>query len=271
MKLCRIIDKQFGQTYAISQPDGSLRRCRVNSPFELETVEITGEAVCPEMFLPPIEPRSILCVAGNYRKHVEEFGTPPNPDIMVFMKNPASAIGHQQPIVIPSVCGDEVDYECELAMVISRPCRDVAVRDARNYILGFTIANDVSARIWQKERGGGQWCRGKGFDTFCPLGPFLITPDEVANPNDLRLTTTLNGRVVQDSRTSFMTGSVDDIVSFLSQGTTLLQGTVILTGTPEGVGWARTPKLLLQHGDTVTITIDALGELTNSVIRKTSL
>lgn len=267
MRLCCVYDKQWGRMAAVRQPDGRLRRCVLKSPFEPATAEITADEITPETFLPPITPAAVFCIAGNYHKHVEESGMRINPEPVVFMKNPASVIGHRQSIVIPRVCGDEVDYECELAVVISRPCRDVDVRHAGDYILGFTIANDVSARIWQKERGGGQWCRGKGFDTFCPLGPFLVTPDEIDNPNDLRLTTTLNGRTVQDSRTSYMTGSVYEIISFLSQGTTLLPGTVILTGTPEGVGWARTPKLLLQDGDTVSVAIENLGELTNPVSR----
>jgi 2-keto-4-pentenoate hydratase/2-oxohepta-3-ene-1,7-dioic acid hydratase in catechol pathway len=131
--------------------------------------------------------------------------------------------------------------------------------------LGYTCANDVSARDWQKSGGGGQWCRGKTFDTFCPLGPVLVTADEIPNPNNLALKTVLNGQVMQDWNTNDMIFDVPALIEFLSGSTTLLPGTVILTGTPHGVGMARNPPVWLQNGDTVTVEIENIGSLTNPV------
>ena len=135
--------------------------------------------------------------------------------------------------------------------------------DALDYVLGYTCANDVSARDWQIKRGGSQWSRGKTFDTFAPLGPALVTPEDIPDPNALRIQTRLNGEVVQDSNTSDMIFNVREIIAFLSGSTTLLPGTVILTGTPQGVGMARTPPRWLVPGDEVTIEIEKIGALTN--------
>lgn len=183
------------------------------------------------------------------------------------MKNPAAAAGHLEPIRIPSVCGDEVDFEGELTVVLSRDCLNVSPSDAETYLAGYTVANDVSARIWQFERGGGQWVRGKSFDTFAPLGPFLVTPDEIRDPDRLKIKTVLDGEPVQESSTGQMIRKVSELISFLSQHTTLLAGTVILTGTPEGVGWFRTPRKLLRAGSTVRIEIEKIGILTRPVSR----
>ena len=170
-----------------------------------------------------------------------------------------------QAIVIPRVASDppEVDYEAELAVVIGRECKDVPAERALEYVAGFTIANDVTARRWQGKRGGGQWVRSKSFDTFLPLGPFLVPRNEVDLKAGLRIRTWLNGDVVQDGSTADMIFDVPTLISFLSQGTTLLPGTVILTGTPAGVGYTR--GVYLQSGDTVRITIDGLGTLFNTV------
>ena len=132
--------------------------------------------------------------------------------------------------------------------------------------MGYTCANDVSARKWQLNAGGGQWIRGKGFDTFCPLGPVLVTADEIADPQDLGIKTILNGQTMQDHTTGDMIFSVAEIISFLSQDTTLLPGTVILTGTPQGVGFARQPPIWLKSGDEVTIELEGIGQLNNSVV-----
>ena len=137
--------------------------------------------------------------------------------------------------------------------------------DALSHVLGYTCANDVSGRGWQIKRGGGQWCRGKSFDTFCPLGPAIVTADEIPNPNALRLKTLLNGETMQDWTTSDMIFDVPSLISFLSQGTTLLPGTVILTGTPQGVGFARKPPVFLKDGDRVVIEVERIGSLENPV------
>jgi len=176
-------------------------------------------------------------------------------------------IGPDEPIVIPKVCRDrpQVDFEVELGVVIGRAARDVPIESALDHVLGYVIANDVSARWWQKEAGGGQFCRGKSFDTFCPLGPCLVTRDEVPDPQSLRLSTKVDGAVMQDSTTADMIFPVAELISFLSEDTTLRPGTLILTGTPEGVGFAREPRFWLEPGMTVEMEITGLGVLRNVV------
>jgi 2-keto-4-pentenoate hydratase/2-oxohepta-3-ene-1,7-dioic acid hydratase in catechol pathway len=153
-----------------------------------------------------------------------------------------------------------------LAVVIGRACKNVSRANALDYVLGYTCANDVSARDWQKIRSGGQWCRGKSFDTFGPIGPCLVTRDEIPNPNALRIRTIINGETLQDWNTNDMIFDVPTLIEFLSGSTTLLPGTVILTGTPHGVGMARNPARWLKPGDSVTIDIEKIGSLTNPVI-----
>lgn len=189
---------------------------------------------------------------------------PPIP--ILFCKGVNTLQNPGDPILIPTyMASEEVDYECELAVVIGKACKNVTREKALDYVLGYTCANDVSARDWQIKKGGGQWCRGKFFDTFCPLGPVLVTPDEIPNPNALRIATILNGERVQDWTTSDMIFDVPSLIEFLSGSTTLLPGTVILTGTPQGVGMAAKPPRWLVPGDTVTIEIEQIGSLTNPV------
>lgn len=182
------------------------------------------------------------------------------------MKLPTAVIAHGDAIRIPAVCHpEEVDWEVELAVVIGKAAKNVSANTALDHVLGYTVANDVSARRWQGKKGGGQWCRAKVFDTFCPLGPRLVPASEIPDPNQLALSCTVNGEVMQQSNTSDMIFSVAHIIEFLSEGTTLLPGTVILTGTPEGVGFTRKPPLFLKPGDSVTVSIEGIGELTNPV------
>mmetsp|Transcript_108256 Transcript_108256/g.345728 ORF Transcript_108256/g.345728 Transcript_108256/m.345728 type:complete len:226 (-) Transcript_108256:196-873(-) len=211
-------------------------------------------------------PPAIYCIGLNYKKHAKESNMPEPAFPVVFTKPTSSVIGHGEPIAIPRVCVDEVDYECELGVVIGKLCKNVSEDQALDYVQGYMCANDVSARFQQLKHGGGQWCRGKGFDTFCPLGPRLVPASEIPDPNNLSISTTVNGQVLQQSNTKDMIFSVQQIIAFLSQSTTLLPGTVILTGTPEGVGFARKPQITLKPGDKVTITIEKIGELTNPVI-----
>ena len=185
---------------------------------------------------------------------------------ILFVKGLNTLQNPGDPILLPRYMrSDEVDYECELAVVIGKPCKNVSPENALEYVLGYTCANDVSARDWQIKRGGGQWCRGKFFDTFCPLGPCLVTTETIPDPNTLGIRTRLNGVTVQDWNTNDMIFPVPELISFLSGSSTLLPGTVILTGTPHGVGMARTPPLWLKPGDIVTIEIDQIGTLTNPV------
>jgi 2-keto-4-pentenoate hydratase/2-oxohepta-3-ene-1,7-dioic acid hydratase in catechol pathway len=266
MKIQRM-ERAQGQTDHVEQ-DESGRWWRLAGgpygPFRRTTEEIR-----PGRLRAPIEPTSILCIGLNYRRHAAE-GKMPIPQFPILFFKGMNTLQHPgEPIVLPRRArSDEVDYECELAVVIGRTCKNVAPEDALSYVLGYTCCNDVSARDWQLKWGGGQWCRGKSFDTFTPLGPILVTADEIPDPNTLGLRTRLNGETVQDWNTSDMIFPVTALISFLSQSTTLLPGTVILTGTPHGVGMARTPPLFLKAGDSVTIEIDRIGQLTNPVIEE---
>lgn len=221
--------------------------------------------------LPPVAPPAIFGIGLNYREHASETGSTPPDHPMVFMKSPGAVIAHREPIALPRILrSDKVDYEAELAIVIGRPAKNVSPAEALDYVAGFTCANDVSARDWQKEWGGGQFCRGKTFDTFCPLGPCLVTPDEIGNVQNLPISLDLNGERMQESTTADMIFPVRELVAFLSGSTTLLPGTVILTGTPPGVGMARTPARFLSTGDTVRVTIDGIGTLENPVVEETT-
>jgi 2-keto-4-pentenoate hydratase/2-oxohepta-3-ene-1,7-dioic acid hydratase in catechol pathway len=265
MKWYRFIDRQevlcYGRELAADNTIGLLH----GDPFT--GLAGSGQRVGVKRLLAPVEPRAILCIGLNYRQHVGEFGgeLPRRP--VLFMKNPAAVSGPGAPILLPASCLNppQVDYETELAVVIGRAAKNVSAAEALDYVLGYTIGNDVSARRWQKEEGGGQWVRGKSFDTFCPLGPALVTPDEILDPQRLRLSCTVNGQLVQDDTTANMIFPVAELIAYLSQDTTLLPGTVIMTGTPSGVGMARTPPLFLSPGDTVSMTIEPIGTLTNPV------
>jgi 2-keto-4-pentenoate hydratase/2-oxohepta-3-ene-1,7-dioic acid hydratase in catechol pathway len=185
------------------------------------------------------------------------------------MKTPNSVQNPGEAIEIPAfMASAKVDYECELAVVIGRPCKNATRETALSYVLGYTCANDVSARDWQLEWGGGQWCRGKSFDTFSPLGPCLVTTDEIPDPQALGIRTILNGETVQDWSTRDMIFDIPALIAFLSGSNTLLPGTVILTGTPHGVGMAAKPPRWLKPGDEVSIEIEGIGWLTNPVVEE---
>jgi 2-keto-4-pentenoate hydratase/2-oxohepta-3-ene-1,7-dioic acid hydratase in catechol pathway len=212
-------------------------------------------------------PPAIIAVGRNYADHAREMGGSIEAHPTVFMKNPAATIGDGEAIVIPTICrehGPQVDFEGELAVVVGEGCVDVPESRALDFIAGFAVANDVSARWWQKQGSGGQFCRGKSFDTFCPIGA-MRSAAEVGDPSGRLLTTRLNGELMQSSSTSLMLFSVPRIVAELSRGTTLLPGTIVLTGTPAGVGAGRTPPRFLRDGDVVEIEIEGIGSLRNPV------
>jgi 2-keto-4-pentenoate hydratase/2-oxohepta-3-ene-1,7-dioic acid hydratase in catechol pathway len=227
----------------------------------------TGEVVPIDKLLAPIVPTDILCIGLNYRKHAQESGgvVPRHP--MLFIKASNALNNPGDPIPVPRL-SSQIDYEAELAVVIGKTARDVSRDTALSYVLGYTIANDVSARDWQrdKELGGGQFARGKSFDGFCPLGPVIVTVDDIPDPNALTIKTILNGQTIQDSTTADMIFDVPALIASLSSTMTLRPGAVILTGTPHGVGMARTPPLWLKAGDSVVIEIEKLGRLENSVV-----
>ena len=262
MKIIRFHDAN-GKIRVGEQIDSELARPIEGDIFG--SYHVLDQPVPIKKLLAPVVPTAILCIGLNYRAHAEETGAKLPKYPVLFMKAVNTLNHPEDPIIIPKVAPGEVDYECELAVMIGKSAKNVSPGHALEYVLGYTCANDVSARTWQKEGGGKQWCRGKSFDTFCPLGPVLVTPDEITNPNDLKIKTDLNGKTMQDWTTSDMIFDVPALISFLSEGTTLLPGTVILTGTPQGVGFARNPPVFLKGGDEVTIEIEHIGRLTNPV------
>lgn len=208
----------------------------------------------------------IIGVGLNYRAHAVEQNKPIPERPLVFSKNLRALCAGGDEIVVPKVCQDreQVDFEGELAIVIGRGARDVARERAADFVLGYAAANDVSARWWQNSGAGGQYFRGKGFDTFCPLSD--VTPArEVRDPQALRIVTRVNGHVMQDGTTGDMIFDCLTLLSELSRGMTLLAGTVILTGTPSGVGAARTPPVFLKGGDEVVVEIAGAGRVQNRV------
>lgn len=267
MKIIRYQDSHGSIHYGAQQPDGSAHQI-VGDLFGAH--ELTKSPAEVKKLLAPIVPTAFFCIGLNYRRHAEEVKAPIPQFPVLFMKNPAALQHPGDPIVLPRrLHSDEVDYECELAVVIGKPCKNVSKESATDFVLGYTCANDVSARDWQSKWGGSQWCRGKTFDTFAPLGPCLSLKDEIPNPAALKIRAVLNGQTMQESRCDDMIFDVPTLIAFLSGSTTLLPGTVILTGTPHGVGFARKPPVFLQPGDTITVEIDEIGTLTNPVVEET--
>ena len=265
MKLIRHLTPN-GPVYASLQPDGTAREITGDIYGKFQ---VADKGVKPGKLLAPVAPVYLPCIGLNYKKHAAEGGhaLPPHP--VLFVKNPGAAQNPGDPIELPQkLASNSVDYECELAVVIGKRCKNATKATALDFVLGYTCANDVSARDWQRNGGGGQWCQGKSFDTFCPLGPAIVTTDEIPNPNTLRIRTILNGEAMQDWNTSDMIFDVPALIEFLSASKTLLPGTVILTGTPHGVGFARTPPVFLKPGDTVSIEIEKIGTLTNPVVNE---
>ena len=215
--------------------------------------------------LSPVLPPNIVCIGLNYRPHVKEFEgklegkLPQLPQI--FIKTTTALANPGDQIILPKIAPDNVDYEGELVIIIGKAAKNVSEEDAMDHIFGYTIANDVSARDCQTKIDS-QWARGKSFDTFCPLGPAAVTG---IDPDHLHISTRLNGNTMQDSDTGYLIFGVRNLVSFISHNMTLLPGTVILTGTPGGVGFKRVPPVFMRPGDTVEIEIENIGILRNTV------
>lgn len=263
MKIIRYSDNAGAIHYA-REAGGSHERLNGELFGELTP---TGETADVRKLLAPLVPAAILCIGLNYRHHAEETKAKLPEFPILFIKTPNTLQNPGDPIHLPTaLASHQVDYECELAVVIGRTCKNVKRERALEYVFGYTAANDVSARDWQKNWGGGQWCRGKSFDTFAPLGPVLVTSDDIINPNALAIKTIVNGETLQDWTTADMIFDVPTLIEFLSGSTTLYPGTVILTGTPHGVGMARNPPRWLQPGDEVTVEVEKIGKLTNPVI-----
>jgi len=229
------------------------RRARASvTAFTFDTIE----------FLPPVFPSKILAIGRNYVDHAIEGGATPPKAPLIFNKLASSLNAHNHPIILPTI-SSQVDYEAELAVIIGRRTKQATEADALAYVFGYSLINDVSARDLQY--GDGQWTRGKGLDTFAPLGPFMTTRDEIPDVQALKIEGRLNGEVMQSSNTEKMIFTVACLVSYISQGITLEPGDVIATGTPDGVGIFRKPPVLLKAGDVFEVSIEKLGTLRNSV------
>jgi 2-keto-4-pentenoate hydratase/2-oxohepta-3-ene-1,7-dioic acid hydratase in catechol pathway len=213
---------------------------------------------------PIMNPSKVIGIGLNYADHCREQNIPLPESVLILAKFPSSIIGPEENITWGSGMSQEVDYEAELGVIMGREAFKINPQDAWDYVGGYTIINDVSARDVQF--ADGQWVRGKSFDTFCPMGPYMATPDEIQDPNNLNIKTRLNDTVVQDSNTSEMVFKIPEIISFISKSITLMPGDVISTGTPDGVGYFHDPKLLLKPGDVIEIEIDGLGLLRNPVV-----
>ncbi|GAA1014394.1 fumarylacetoacetate hydrolase family protein [Nocardiopsis tropica] len=252
MRLARIASSDGVAFAAIEGDPDDGARAREISEHPFGTPEFTGRswALDDVRLLAPILATKVVCIGKNYAAHAAEMGGEAPKDPVIFIKPNTSIVGPLAPIKLPRN-SQQVDYEGELAVVIGQPCRDVAAARAKDVILGYTVANDVTARDQQAHDG--QWTRAKSYDSFCPLGPWIETEFD---PSDARIYTELDGEIKQDSRTSLMIHSIGDIVEWISSVMTLLPGDVILTGTPEGVGPIRA-------GQHVAVTVEGIGTLTS--------
>ncbi|KAM4748366.1 oxaloacetate tautomerase fahd2, mitochondrial-like [Rhinophrynus dorsalis] len=216
--------------------------------------------------LPPINnPEKVICVGMNYVDHCLEQNVPVPKEPIIFSKFPSCIVGPTDPIILPAE-SQTVDWEVELAFVIGKKGKHIKEEDAMEHVAGFTVAHDVSARDWQMKKNGKQWLLGKTFDTFCPLGPALVTKDSISDPHNLGIRCRVNGDLVQNSNTNQMVFKTEALIAWMSKFVTLNPGDVFLTGTPPGVGVFKKPPIFLKAGDVVQCEIDELGAINNPVI-----
>lgn len=226
-----------------------------------------GDALDPtgcHLVAPVPNPQKVICIGLNYADHAAESGAAVPAEPVVFNKFPTALRGHMEPIELPSI-SSKVDYEAELVVVIGRGGRNIAREAAMEHVVGFCCGHDVSARDWQLESPGGQWLMGKTFDSFAPVGPELVTRDEVSDPSQLDISLRLNGETMQHSNTRQLIFDIPQLIAHLSKVCTLSPGDLLFTGTPPGVGMARKPPIFLQDGDMVEIEIERIGTLRNPV------
>ena len=242
---------------------GELERLRKIDP---ETLRIVKDQ--PRLGSPVARPGKIVCIGLNYRDHAAESGLSVPDSPTVFLKSPTALCGPRDAVVMPRR-SQQLDWEVELAVVISRKARYVDHGDALNLVAGYCVTNDVSERSFSEE-GGGQWTKGKSFDTFAPLGPYLVTPDEVPDPQNLKIWLKVNERLYQSSYTLEMVFSVADLISYVSRFMTLMPGDILNTGTPGGVGLGQHPPVFLKPHDVMTLGIEGLGEQVHEVVREQS-
>ncbi|MGW6297625.1 fumarylacetoacetate hydrolase family protein [Peribacillus butanolivorans] len=242
---------------------GSELRKRAEQLIEQQGNDDAKFSLSEVKLLPPIaQPEKIICVGLNYIDHCKETGMEPPASPVIFSKYANAIVGQNDVIEIP-INSKEVDFEAELAIVIGKKAKNVSEEEANDYVFGYTIMNDISARDLQFQDG--QWSRGKTADTFAPIGPVVVTHDEVGDPHELAISLELNGEMMQDSNTSNLIFTVPQIISFLSQSMTLKPGDLIATGTPPGVGMGRNPKVWLKNGDRMNVSIERIGTLSNHV------
>lgn len=230
-------------------------------------VEGVNEVALGEVKLnPPLKNiDKVICIGKNYADHAREMGGEPPEIPVVFSMFPSAIVGPEDSVVLPSI-SRQVDYEAELVVVIGKAGRHIPRERAMDHVFGYCCGNDISARDWQKGKPGGQWLLGKTFDTFAPLGPFLVTKNEVDDPHQLNVSCRLNGEIMQSSNTSSLIFPIDFLISHLSQFMTLAPGDLIFTGTPPGVGAGRKPPIFLKPGDEVQVEIERIGVLTNPIV-----
>jgi len=256
----------FDDKYSSQDPMQLLiRSCQKIEELALPSPSRTPVPLDQVQLRPPLtHPQKILCVGRNYREHAGEMGADV-PDIpVIFNKLPSSLIGPGDAIQLPRI-SDQVDYEAELVVVIGKPGRQIAREQAPHHVFGYTCGNDISARDWQKGRPGGQWLLGKTFDSFAPLGPWIVTRDELPQLDALQIQLRLNGQVMQQAKFSELIFDVPFLIEHLSKFVTLQPGDLIFTGTPSGVGAARTPPVFLKPGDELQVEIEQIGQLGNPV------
>lgn len=262
MKYVRFISKENKTCQGIVEANGSIQLIQGDILGEHKPTGQTCPAENIKQYLPPIDPPNIIALGLNYSEHIREFGhdTPTAP--VIFIKATTSLTAHQCPIILPKEAPAEVDYEAELVVVIGKRAKNVTPQNAPQYIFGYTCGNDVTARDCQ-QRLDKQWARAKSFDSFAPVGPIIETELDTTN---LRIRSILNGQTLQDSSTADLIFSVAKIISYLSNNMTLLPGTIIFTGTPPGVGFAKKLPVFLNPGDTISVEIEGVGSLQNHVI-----
>ncbi|QDU60728.1 Ureidoglycolate lyase [Planctomycetes bacterium Pan216] len=255
-------------TLADSSLPGTLRGILAQGNDAMRQVEQCADsdqrvALAEATLLAPIpDPQKVICIGLNYRDHAEETGAPIPKEPVVFSKFPTAVTGPGAPIELPQV-SDSVDYEAELVIVIGLEGRDISKENAADYVAGYMVGHDVSARDWQTGKDARQWLLGKSFDSFAPTGPYLATSDEIADPHALAIEMRLNGTTMQKSTTEQMIFRTDELIAYVSQVFTLVPGDIIFTGTPPGVGMARKPPVFLKPGDQCEVEIEGLGVLSN--------
>jgi 2-keto-4-pentenoate hydratase/2-oxohepta-3-ene-1,7-dioic acid hydratase in catechol pathway len=262
MKIVRFLDSLGVVRYGSLTDKKQIRVIKgdIFGQFEVtdKTVELTGQV----RILAPVDPPLVIAAGLNYKSHADEGGLPYPDKPILFIKASGSVVGPDDNIVLPHMAPHEVDYEAELAVIVSKQAKNIPADRAREFILGYTCGNDLSARDCQM-RIDRQWARAKSFDTFCPLGPCITTD---VDPTNLDIRLTLNGKTMQHSNTGDLICPVDELFSFISYNMTLKPGTVIMTGTPSGVGCMRKPPVYLKPGDVVEVTIEGIGTLRNEVV-----